>query len=104
MTLAALIRGKRKAESVEFANANPAKVANDGLAKGEPLARLAALALANPPEAIIATMTAEQETAIRAWMAHIEETDPEIIAEVLDKCQHTPEALDYFLHRAAIDR
>ena len=51
MTLAALIR---KREAGKPANANPARVANDGLAKGRPLAGLAALALAIPtsPEVV----------------------------------------------------
>ena len=48
MTLAALIR---KCESGKPANANPAKAANDGQGEGEPLAGLAALALANPTDA-----------------------------------------------------
>lgn len=48
MTLAALIRKRRTANP---ANDNPAKAANDGLARREPLAGLAALALANPTEA-----------------------------------------------------
>lgn len=47
MTLASLIR---KREPATLANANPAKVANDGEWIREPLARLATLALANPTE------------------------------------------------------
>ena len=47
MTLAALIR---KRDSGEPANANPAKAANDEGVRGEPLARLATLVLANRPE------------------------------------------------------
>ena len=45
MSIADLIR---KRETGKPANANPAKAAKDGQAKGEPLARLATLALANP--------------------------------------------------------
>ena len=48
MTLAALIR---KREAGKPANDNPAKAANDGRVRGEPLAGLAALSLANPTEA-----------------------------------------------------
>ena len=47
MTLTALIR---KREAAKPANDNPAKVAKNGGAKGQPLAGLAALALANPQE------------------------------------------------------
>ncbi len=46
MSLANLIR---KRETGKPANANPAKAANDGRVKGEPLARLATLSLANLP-------------------------------------------------------
>lgn len=48
MTLPPLIRKK---ENGKPANANPAKVANDGRATTPPLAELAALALAKSPEA-----------------------------------------------------
>ncbi len=48
MTLAALIR---KREAGKPANDNPAKAANDGRARGESIAGLAALALANHTEA-----------------------------------------------------
>jgi len=54
VNLALLIEGGasiRKRETGKLANDNPAKVDNDGQARGESLARLAALALANPPEA-----------------------------------------------------
>ena len=51
MTLAMLIR---KRDSGKSANANPAKAANDGSVRGEPLARLATLALANSPNPKVA--------------------------------------------------
>jgi hypothetical protein len=40
------------------------------------------------------------ESAIRAWLAHINETDSGIIAEVLDKCRADSSARAYFLWRA----
>ncbi len=48
-----------------------------------------------------APLTVEAETAIRAWLALIEETDPATIAEVLTACRRDPEARVYFLSRAA---
>lgn len=48
-----------------------------------------------------APMTAEEETAIRAWLALIEETDPATIAEVIGQCQRDADARDYFTRRAA---
>lgn len=41
------------------------------------------------------------EEAIRAWLAHIRETDPAIIDEVLGKCADDPEALAYYMTRSA---
>jgi hypothetical protein len=41
-----------------------------------------------------------EEVAIREWLAYIEETDPEIIAEVVDKCRADTGARAYFLRRA----
>jgi hypothetical protein len=46
-----------------------------------------------PPSA---PLTASEETAIRAWLAMIEETDPAIIAEVIGQCQRDAAARDYF--------
>ena len=111
MSLANLIR---KRETGKPANDNPAKAANDGRASGEPLAGLATLALANPIEpkpakpaqvgaggTATAPMTAEEEAAIRAWLALIYEADPATIAEVIGKCQRDAEARDYFTWQAA---
>ncbi len=50
-----------------------------------------------------APLTASEETAIRAWLALIEETDPAAIAEVIGQCQRDAEARDYFTGRAAAD-
>ena len=48
-------------------------------------------------------MTAEDEAAIRGWLALIEETDPIIIAEVIDKCERDTDARAYFIGRAAAE-
>lgn len=50
-----------------------------------------------------APLTACDETAIRAWLALIEETDPATIAEVIGQCQRDADARDYFTGRAAAD-
>lgn len=47
------------------------------------------------------TINAESESAILAWLAHIEETDRAMIAEVLKRCREDAGALAYFLGRAA---
>ncbi len=48
-------------------------------------------------------MTADEETAIRSWLALIEETDPATIAEVIGQCQRDADARDYFTRRAAAE-
>ena len=50
-----------------------------------------------------ASLTASEETAIRAWLALIEETDPVIIGEVIGQCQRDADARDYFTGRAAVE-
>jgi hypothetical protein len=50
-----------------------------------------------------APLTASEETAIRAWLALIEETDPATIAEVIGQCQRDEDARDYFTGRAAAE-
>ena len=97
MTLAALIR---KCESGKTATAIPAIPATQPKGSAATVARIATVAVANPTEMQTAPMTAEEERAIHAWLGHIEETDPEIIAEVMDKCQREGEARAYFLRRS----
>lgn len=50
-----------------------------------------------------APLTASEETAILAWLALIEETDPATIAEVIGQCQRDADARDYFTGRAAVE-
>jgi hypothetical protein len=50
-----------------------------------------------------APLTADDETAIRTWLALIEETDTATIAEVIGQCQRDADARDYFTGRAAAD-
>lgn len=48
----------------------------------------------------IVSMTETEEAAIRAWLAHIEETDEAIIDNVLKRCRSDGEARAYFIQRA----
>jgi len=50
-----------------------------------------------------APMTAEEETALRAWLELIEECDPATIAEVISQCQKDAETRDYFTGRAGAE-
>lgn len=45
-------------------------------------------------------LTTREETAIREWLASIEETDPAIIADVLNQCRADEDAHTYFIQRA----
>jgi hypothetical protein len=56
-------------------------IGSNGSAESADLPEIDATNDAPPP------MTQEDETAIRAWLAHIGETDPATIADVLDKCR-----------------
>lgn len=50
-----------------------------------------------------APLTTKEETAIRAWLALIAETDPATIAEVIGQCQRDADARDYFTGRTAAE-
>lgn len=92
MTLSNLIR---KGGLVQVATATPATLATQETANTATVAQVATVAVAKTP-----ALTAEEETAIRAWLAHIEESDTDIIAEVLNQCRADEEAREYFLRRA----
>ena len=85
-----------------LAKAATATLATQQAASAGTVAQVASVAVAKP--ANIAAMTAEEEMAIRAWLAHIEETDADIIAEVLNQCRADVEARAYFLRRAEDER
>lgn len=50
-----------------------------------------------------APLTADEETAIWAWLALIEETNPATTAAVIGRCQRDADARDYFTGRAAAE-
>jgi hypothetical protein len=100
MTLSALMK---KGGLCAVATAIPATAATEEGEKIGTVARVATVAVANPPSVKstpTAPMTADEESAIRAWLAHIEETDAAIIAVVLDQCRVDVEARGYFLRQA----
>lgn len=108
--LADLIRGK----SEQVATATPATSATQDRQQGGTVATVATVAVAKPgiPSPVrgaasdppAAPMTAEQERAIRAWLAQIGETDPASIRYLLDECQRDEAERAHFLARAAIHR
>jgi hypothetical protein len=50
-----------------------------------------------------APLTACEETAIRAWLALIEETAPATIAAVIGQCQQDADTRDYFTRQSAAE-
>ncbi|MHB1292592.1 MAG: hypothetical protein ACYCY5_10465 [Sulfuricella sp.] len=101
MTLSALMKkgGLRAA-----ATAIPATAATEEGEKTGTVARVATVAVANPPSAEsypTAPMTADDESTIRTWLAHIEETDAAIIAVVLGQCRADADARGCFLRQAS---
>ncbi len=101
MTLSALMK---KGGLCAAATAIPAIAATEEGEKAGTVARVATVAVANPPSAKstpTAPMTADEESAIRAWLAHIEESDAAIVAVVLGQCRADVEARGYFLRQAA---
>ena len=109
MTLSAMIHKKRFGK---FANANPANSANDGQGRGANISRISNFSISKSTEtkteaAVVKKsltaeggLTADDQEAIRAWLASIGETDTGIIAEVLEACAHDAEVLAYYIGRA----
>ena len=105
MTLAALIQ---KGGLAKVATATPATLATQKTEIGRPVAAVATVAVASPPELLTATptrvpvspMTEIEETAIRAWLAYIQETDQDTLGEVLNECRTDAGAREYFIGRA----
>ena len=92
MTLATLIK---KNGLRELATATHAT--HDG--KNGPT--VATVAVADPQKlAMDSSLSATDELKICKWFTHINETDQDIINELLDNCRTNPKCREYFLQRA----
>jgi len=96
MTLSALIK---KGGLTVTMTATPATPATQEAGQPVTVAPVATVAVAEQLEPL-AELSPNEESNIRAWLAHIDETDPAIIAEVVDKCRNDLEARRYFLKRS----
>ncbi|MEX0963783.1 MAG: hypothetical protein WDZ52_07060 [Pseudohongiellaceae bacterium] len=96
MTLSALIKKGGLAKAM---TATPATIATQEMDNTVTVAPVATVAVAVKPEPL-PKLSPGQETAIRAWLAHIEETDSAVIADLLAKCAANPEARAYCLEQA----
>lgn len=100
MTLSALMK---KGGLCVAATAIPATAATEKGEKAGTVARIATVAVANPPSTESAKptpMTTEEEGEIRAWLAYIDETDAAIVAAVLNQCRADVDARGYFIRQA----
>jgi len=96
MTLSALIK---KGGLSKAATMTPATTATQETDEAVTVAPVATVAVAVKPEPL-PELSPDEETSIRAWLAHIEETDSTIINEVLNKCCNESDARRYFLKRS----
>jgi len=98
MTLSALIKRDGLRELATATHATPATLE----VKNWPtVATVATVAVADPSEHEIKPgLSTEDELKIRKWFTSINETDPDIIAELLENCRTHPNHREYFLERA----
>jgi hypothetical protein len=96
MTLTTLIK---KGGLTSSMTATPATPATQQADKPVTVAPVATVTVAKMPEPL-PELSPEEESNIRAWLTYIEETDPAIITEVVDKCRNDLEARRYFLKRS----
>jgi hypothetical protein len=87
MKLSAMIRKR------EIATATVATPATQEGLEGGTVAKVASVAVANQ-------LLAEEESAIRGWLAHINETDPAKIADAIAKCRCDSKTRLYSLEQA----
>jgi hypothetical protein len=94
------------ATHAEILERYPDAVAAEPAEHSDKLLRLAAvhagLAL-HHQEPATTPLTADEEAAIRAWLALIKKTDQATIAEVIGRCQRDMDARAYFLARADVE-
>lgn len=86
MTLSELTRRR------DFATTSVAISAMPNRKNEQSVAKEANVAVANQ-------LFPEEESAIRAWLAHIEETDHKTIGEIIAKCKTSDEARTYCLQQ-----
>ena len=96
MTLSDLIKKGGLAGTMTATPATPTTQEAD---KPVTVTPVATVAVAEQPEPL-PELSPNEESNIQAWLAHIDETDPAIIAEVVDKCCNDREACRYFLKRS----
>jgi hypothetical protein len=87
-------------DSQAVATATPATFATHVQTEAVNVATVATVAVANPQEQNSSSLDASKEAAIRDWLKRIQEDDPVVIEEVIEKCRSNPADLAYFLTQA----
>jgi len=90
---------------IHYADRDPVEVACfPGATHAEIMARhpdaIAAQPITPTPRQPASPLSAEDEAAIRAWLAAIDETDPEAVADVIERCRQDQDARDYYTGQA----
>ncbi|MCU7873576.1 MAG: hypothetical protein KZQ91_12615 [Candidatus Thiodiazotropha sp. (ex Lucinoma borealis)] len=96
MTLSTLIK---KGGLTVTMTATPATTATHEADNLATVAAVATVAVAEQPEPL-PKLSPGEESNIRAWLAHIEETDAIVITGVVDKCSDGLEDRRYFLNQS----
>ena len=96
MSLSALIK---KGELAKIATVTPATIATQEDDKAITVADVATVTVAKGTE-LASALLPNEEADILAWLAHIDETESVIIAEVLDSCRTDMDARRYYLKRS----
>lgn len=97
MVLADLIKG------VGISDEGPATGATDATQeKGGELtvAKVASVSVARTPESDVSHFSDGDKQDVLTWLESIDETDPEVVSDVLHRCEFDPEAREYFVIRA----
>ena len=104
MRLLDLIRSNPPVQ--QFATVTPATVATPKGNHGPLVATVAGVSVARPEskkrngeDRLSRPLATGEEQAMRRWLDHIHETDPDTIEMVLEQCRTDPEAKAYFLKR-----
>lgn len=106
MTLTVLIKKGGLAKATTM---TPATIATHETIQTITVADVATVAVAIQPETVdeknsqnlnFYELSVNDELRIRGWLKHIEETDPDIISDVLIKCHTNMEAREFFLQQA----
>jgi hypothetical protein len=110
MSLADLIRGR--AVSGETATATLATVATGKAGEQSSVAGVATVAVAASQDGAetvagkqseskrVSGLTPEQDSALRAWLVRIQETDAAIVTHLFTQCDRDAGAREYFLRQA----